>query len=124
MFSVARPYLNILVKPLIISDFIEKKNNCILKGKMPFKMHESIIVFFQKKKSKNMYVYPTLNFGSVNRNTLIFYLACSDSLNEINQVFLSQGPYFYCESQALIWTEDGSLFTRKCCLCFEIRPDD
>ena len=45
VFRVARPYLNLLVKPRIFFRFSGKKIIlCILKGKMLFKMHK--IIFF------------------------------------------------------------------------------
>ena len=43
-----------------------------MKGKMPFKMHE-IINFQKKKELENMCAYPTLNFQTITRNTLIFF---------------------------------------------------
>ena len=63
VFRVTRPYLNLLVKPRIFSGFLEKNIIlCILKGKMPSKMHK-IIFFFQKKKiDKKKKYLPYLNF--------------------------------------------------------------
>ena len=53
-----RPYLNLLMKPRIFFRFSGEKNIvlCILKGKMPFKMHKIIYIFFPEKK---MCAYPT-----------------------------------------------------------------
>ena len=66
MFRVTRPYLNSLVKPRIFSGFLEKYIIlCILKGKMPFKMHK-IIYFFSEKS-----VLPYLKFSDLlTRNIL------------------------------------------------------
>ena len=49
VFRVTRPYLNLLVKHRIFPGFLKKKNIilCILKGKMPFKMHK--IIFSSRK---------------------------------------------------------------------------
>ena len=66
---VTRPYLNLLVKPRLLSGFHEKKKICILKGQMPFKMH----IFFSEK-SMCAVTLPEI-FRPVTRNTLIFLLA-------------------------------------------------
>ena len=69
VFRVAQPNLNLLVKPRIFLRFSEKNIIlCILKGKMPFKMHK--IIFFSRKK---IYVR-TLpkSFRPITQNTLIF----------------------------------------------------
>ena len=58
MFRVTRSYLNLLGKPRIFSDFLEKYNLCILKGEMPFKMHK--FLFFFSRKNIKKYMRPTL----------------------------------------------------------------
>ena len=63
VFRITGPYLNVLVKPRFFRVFFWGKKIilCILKGKMPFKMHK-IIIFFQKKN----YVYlPNLKFSDL-----------------------------------------------------------
>ena len=54
--------------------FFEQKNVlCILKGKMPFKMHK--IILFQKKEiiKKNMCAYVFLKFSDLLPKTRIFF---------------------------------------------------
>ena len=52
VFRVARPYLNILMKPrMYFQVFWKNIILCILKGISPFKMHK-IIFLFQKRKLK------------------------------------------------------------------------
>ena len=59
VFRLTLPNLNLLVKPRIFSGFLVKNIIlCILKGEMPFKMHE-ITFFFPEKKNGDKYV-PTL----------------------------------------------------------------
>ena len=59
VFKVTRPYLNLSVKPRIVSGFLDKNIIlCILKGAMPFKMHK--IIFFSRK--KDMCAYHTKYF--------------------------------------------------------------
>ena len=75
VFMVTRPYLDLLVKPGIY--FMYSGINiilCILKGELPFKMHE-IIFFCWKNIIRKIYM-PTLPkiFRPVIRNTLIFFL--------------------------------------------------
>ena len=49
VFMVTRLYLNLLVKPRFILGFLAKNLIlCILKGKMPFRMHKIINFFFRK----------------------------------------------------------------------------
>ena len=60
VFRLTRPYLNVLVKPRIFSGFLEKYIIlCILKGKMPFKMHK--ISFFPEKKIEKYVCLPYPN---------------------------------------------------------------
>ena len=60
VFRVTRPYLNLLVKPRLFSDFLKKKKIiCILKGEMPFKMYK-IIFFFPPQKMIEKICLPTL----------------------------------------------------------------
>ena len=69
-------YLNLLAKPVIFSDFLEKNIIlCILKGRTPFKMHK-IIYFFPEKKlfKKCVPSLPKIS-RSVTRNTPFFLLA-------------------------------------------------
>ena len=50
MFRVTGPYLNLLVKLRFFLGFLEKNIMlCILKGELPFKMHE--IIFFPRNKN-------------------------------------------------------------------------
>ena len=72
--AVARPYLNLLVKPRIFFRFSGKNIIlCILKGKMPIKMHK--IIFFPEKKIKNKYVFlPYLKFSDPLPETHIFFI--------------------------------------------------
>ena len=80
VFRVARPYLNILVKPRIFSGFLEKDITLsILKGKIPFKMLKIIFFFFKKKKKlEQICVLPYLIFSDLLPEThLSFYLALS-----------------------------------------------
>ena len=69
VLRVARPYLNLLVKPRFFSSFVEKNIFflCILKGKCLSKSIK-LYPFFQKKK------YVCLIFRPVARNTLIFFI--------------------------------------------------
>ena len=85
MFRVTLPYLDLLVKPFF-SGFLGKKINfihferqniisCILKGQMPFKMHEIYFLI----QEKNMCAYPTYYldlriFSTVTRNTHIYFI--------------------------------------------------
>ena len=58
VFRVTLPYLNLLVKPRVFSCFLEKYIIlCILKGKMPIKMHK-IIYFLPFKMHKIIYFLP------------------------------------------------------------------
>ena len=60
MFRVTRPYLNLLVKPIIFFRFSGKNIIlCILNGEIPFKIYK--IISFARKKivKKNMQAYPT-----------------------------------------------------------------
>ena len=53
VFRVTQPILNLLVKPRIFFMFSGKNITlCILKCKMPFKMHKNVF-FFVKKIQKN-----------------------------------------------------------------------
>ena len=53
VFRVTRPYLNWQLKPRFFSGFWKKIIiSCILKGKMPFKMHK--FIFFSRIKKKNV----------------------------------------------------------------------
>ena len=73
MFRVTRPYLNLLLKPGIFFRFSGKnKILCILKGGMPFKMHE--IIFFPEKKiiKKNYVCLPYLKFSDLLPETHFF----------------------------------------------------
>ena len=50
VFRVAQPYLSLLAKPRFFSGFLKKHIIlCILKGKMPYKMHK--IISFSRKKN-------------------------------------------------------------------------
>ena len=75
MFRVTPPYVNLLVKPRIFPSFsgFPEKNIilCILKGKIPFKMHK-IIFFFRKNEEKNVYL-PYLKFSDPLSETHFFF---------------------------------------------------
>ena len=64
VLRVTRPYINLLVKPRIFSGFLGKNIIlCILKGKLPFKMHKIIYIFPEKKITKKINVcLPYLKF--------------------------------------------------------------
>ena len=73
MFRVARPYLNLLVNPKVLFRFSGKNITlCILKGKMPFKMHK--IIFSRKKIKWKIICVPTLPkiFRPVTQNSYFF----------------------------------------------------
>ena len=56
VFRVTRPYLKLLLKPRFFFQILWKKMIlCILKGKMPLKMHK--IIFFREKLIKKQIVY-------------------------------------------------------------------
>ena len=84
MLRVARPHLNLRVKPRKkITVFWKKYNFMILKGKMPFKMH--IIIFFSRKKNiKINMCLPYLKFSHPLPETdLYFYLALLDNDRDV-----------------------------------------
>ena len=64
VFRVARPYLNLLVKPRIFFRFSGKKYIilCILKGEMPIKMRK-FTFFPEKRELKKVCVQPYLKFS-------------------------------------------------------------
>ena len=71
MLGVTRPYLNLLVKPITFFQVFWKNIIlCLLKGKMPFKMHK-IMFFPEKKITKKIICVPTLPkiFRPVTLNT-------------------------------------------------------
>ena len=77
---------------------------------MPFKMNK--IIFFQKKiiKKNNMCAYPTLNFRTVTRNTLIFFLfgltICKSGI-QITLCFLFKEHYDVRTAKHLILAESN-----------------
>ena len=72
MFRVTQPYLNLRVRPRILSCFIGKNIIlCILKDELPFKMH---IFFPERKTIKHVCAYPTLKFSDPLPETLIFFI--------------------------------------------------
>ena len=88
MFRVTRPYLNLLVKPRIFSDFLEKYTIlCILTGKMPFKRHKKnsrkifkkmFVSTLPKTRNTRIFLFGlTKTFPSFVLNLLAFGLQCS-----------------------------------------------
>ena len=78
VFRVARPYLNLPVKPRIFLRFSGKNIIlCILKGEMPFKMNK--IIFFPEKKL-------------IIKNVCLSYLKFSDLLPETHLYFIWPHP--------------------------------
>ena len=74
VFWVTRPYLNLQVKPSFLSVFWKKIFLCILKGKLPFKMHK-IIFFPEKETIKKMCANPTKNFQTCfPKHTYLFFV--------------------------------------------------
>ena len=75
MLRVTPPYVNLLVKPRILSGFLEIFL-CILKCEMPFKMHK-IIFFLPEKEIIKKICVPTLPkiFRPNSQDALIFHLA-------------------------------------------------
>ena len=76
VFRVTRPYLNLPMKPWIFPGFLEKNIIlCILKGKMPFKMHKIIFFSRKKKKKKKKYVCLLyLTFSDPSPETCLFFI--------------------------------------------------
>ena len=74
VFRVTRPYLNLLVKNRIYYRFSGKIIIlCVLKGKMPFKMHKNIYFFPEKK---------------VKKYVCLSYLKCSHPSPETHFLFI------------------------------------
>ena len=75
VFRVTQSYLNLLVKPKFLGVLEKNIILCILKGKMPFKMH-IFFYLFQKKKIKKSMCLPYLKYSDPLPETqLFFYLA-------------------------------------------------
>ena len=66
---------------------------CILKGKMPFKMHK--IMFFPENKNNFKKFVPTLPkiFRPVTRNTFFYYLALWTLVMKLPHIIYSQIRY-------------------------------
>ena len=76
VFRVIRPNLNLLVKPILFSGFLEEKYNSIhFERHFAFQMYKIIFFSRNKKIIKKKYVcLPYLKFSDPLPKTLIFFI--------------------------------------------------
>ena len=109
MFRVTRPCLNLLMKPRIFFMFSGKNIIlCILKGKMPFKMHKSIYFFPEKTTTRKVSLPYVIFSDHVTPNTLTFLFGLS--LIKVQYIY-SHMFWVHMNQQCYKWT---ALYNKVC----------